>query len=119
MLSASNRLRVAAAQIRVTDDLSQNLETILGVLEREAQQSDLVLFPETALSGYGATLDHLRAPDEWSTIQTALHTVADAAHVTVCGWHLVATCGSKLPGFTGCWSIPPRVCSSRTMTRCI
>jgi len=76
----SHMLRVAAAQIVVGDDLPRNLETILEVLQREAsRQVDLVLFPEAALSGYGATLGRLRAPEEWPSIQATLQSVASAA----------------------------------------
>lgn len=76
----NNMLRIAAAQIAVTDNLSRNLETILNAIRREAaRQIDIVLFPETALSGYSVKLGHPRPPEEWPPIQAALQAVAAAA----------------------------------------
>jgi predicted amidohydrolase len=73
-------LRVAAAQMMVSDSLSRNLETILCVLQREAGRGiELLLFPETALSGYSVNLGRVRPPEEWPAIQAALQAVSNAA----------------------------------------
>jgi predicted amidohydrolase len=40
----------------------------------------LVLFPETALTGYSVDLGQMRPPEEWPAIAAALETVATSAH---------------------------------------
>lgn len=79
-MSSLGVLRVAAAQVMVSNVLADNLTGILGVLEREARRGvDLVVFPEAALSGYGVYLGAVRVPEEWPALQAALLSVAEAA----------------------------------------
>jgi predicted amidohydrolase len=73
-------LRVAAAQISITDDIAGNLRTILAAIQRQADRgSEVILFPETALTGYSPTIGRGRQASEWPTIERALATIAQAA----------------------------------------
>jgi len=73
-------LRVAAAQIAVTEELETNLETILRITKRcAADHVDLVVFPETALTGYSPSIGHARHPNEWPEIQRCLQAVGELA----------------------------------------
>jgi predicted amidohydrolase len=73
-------LRVAAAQIAITDDIACNLRVILATIQRQAARgSEVVLFPETALTGYSPAIGHGRHASEWPTIESALATIAQAA----------------------------------------
>lgn len=74
-------LRVAAAQISITDDIACNLRTILDTIQHQANRgSEVVLFPETALTGYSPAIGHGRHASEWPSIEHALGTIAQAAH---------------------------------------
>ncbi|MHB1296770.1 MAG: carbon-nitrogen hydrolase family protein [Anaerolineae bacterium] len=73
-------LRVAAAQVHIGEDLFENLATILAAMERcAAAGTELVVFPEAALTGYSPAIGHGREDSEWPTIQGALGTIAARA----------------------------------------
>lgn len=87
----SPTLRVAAAQIAVTNHIQENVKTIIDtVVQTAAQEADLVLFPETSISDYSPVLGHLRDPAEWPTIQQGLEAIAGAAREH-CIWVIVGT----------------------------
>ena len=70
-------LRVASVQMEVTADLDRNLARMLrGIDEAHAAGARVVLFPETALSGFSretvASLD-------WKRVENAMGLVAEAA----------------------------------------
>lgn len=80
MGNGSRRLRVAAAQIEITDQIEANLRRILETMRQCAADGiEIVLFPETALSGYSPTIGHGRDTSEWSVLQEGLETVAHLA----------------------------------------
>ena len=72
-----NSLRVAAIQMAITADMDTNLARILrGIGEAAEKNARLVLFPETALSGFDReTIQQL----EWERIEQAMETVAACA----------------------------------------
>ena len=64
----------------LTDDLDRNLSTVLRTLaDQAARGTQLLLFPETMLTGYSPEIGHPRTQDEWPRIQAALDRVAGAA----------------------------------------
>ncbi len=73
-------LRVAAVQMPVTDRLDDNLSRIVDAIAKVRQAgARLVVFPETALTGYSPTIGHGREPQEWPTVEGALRQVAQVA----------------------------------------
>ena len=73
-------LRVAAAQIKVTDDIEGNTQRIVDALHRCARDgAEIAVFPETALTGYSPAIGHGRQPREWPRIQEGLRAAQDAA----------------------------------------
>ena len=76
----TSRMRVAAAQIHVTDQLGENLDTISQTMRRCAADGvEAVLFPETALTGYSPVIGHGRDASEWPAVQEGLGAVAQLA----------------------------------------
>ena len=70
------KLCVAAAQIAVTECLDRNRATILAAMHHGgAEGADLVVFPETALTGYSPAIGHGRDPSDWSRICNGLDQV--------------------------------------------
>ncbi len=70
-------LRVAAVQMAITADMDTNLARILrGIGEAAGKNARLVLFPETALSGFAR--ETIRQLD-WERIEQAMETVAACA----------------------------------------
>jgi predicted amidohydrolase len=70
-------ISVTAAQVAVTWDVEQNLASIARVLD-DARPGEVVVFPEGALSGYGAGLAPLENLDP-SLLACALEDVAKLA----------------------------------------
>jgi predicted amidohydrolase len=69
-------LRVASVQMEVTDDLDRNLARILrGIDEARCAGARVVLFPETALSGFSK--ETIAALD-WKRLEGAIQQVAEA-----------------------------------------
>jgi predicted amidohydrolase len=80
MTAVQNRVRVAAVQMPVNDQVAENLQRVLRAMEHCASDRvQLAVFPETALTGYSPSISHGRAPQDWPTIQQALRQVAEAA----------------------------------------
>ena len=73
-------LRVAAAQILLGADINDNVSHILRAMEQCVQQGTQVLVcPETAVSGYSPTIGRGREPQEWPLIQEGLRAIARGA----------------------------------------
>jgi predicted amidohydrolase len=70
-------ISVTAAQVAVTWDVEQNLASIAPVLD-DARPDEVVVFPEGALSGYGADLAPLGNLDP-SLLACAIEDVAELA----------------------------------------
>ena len=76
----SRRMRVAAAQIHVTDQIGENLDTISQTISRCAADGvEVVLFPETSLTGYSPAIGHGRGASEWPAVQDGLGAVGRLA----------------------------------------
>jgi predicted amidohydrolase len=70
------RLNVAAVQMFIGDRVDDNLKSIKTMMRRCASEgAELVVFPETALTGYSPTIGHGRSAEEWSAIDDALQAV--------------------------------------------
>src|SRR5438034_6934054 len=77
----ANIVQIAVAQMKFRPTLRENLETIRRFIDEAARTgSDVVLFPECALTGYNVDFRRL-ARDE---IENGLNTVADAARAHRC-----------------------------------
>ena len=77
MRDQSATLLVAAAQMTVTEQISDNLERIIQTMERcAADGAELLLFPETALSGYSPAIGHGREVAEWQTLRRSLESIS-------------------------------------------
>lgn len=73
-------LFVGAAQIAVSASLPDNLARILDAMRQGARQGlEVLVFPETALTGYSPNIGHGREPDEWPTIEDGLAAVSRLA----------------------------------------
>ncbi|MCA9444296.1 MAG: hypothetical protein KC964_26120, partial [Candidatus Omnitrophica bacterium] len=74
---AAETLKIASVQMPVSTKIDENLDKILGYISQAAgQEADIVLFPETALSGFDReTIESL----DWSALQDAEKKVAEAA----------------------------------------
>ena len=73
-------LYVGAAQIAITDSVTNNLTHILDAMTRGADMGlELLVFPETALTGYSPAIGHGREAGEWPAIEEALGRIAEAA----------------------------------------
>ncbi|MBM3187354.1 MAG: carbon-nitrogen hydrolase family protein [Chloroflexi bacterium] len=84
-------LRVAAAQIAVNDDMEANLGRILDAMRRTASRgAEVVVFPETALTGYSPAIGHGREPSEWPAIREGLRRIAERARALDL-WTVVGT----------------------------
>lgn len=79
-MSESRILTVAAAQIRVSEDIDANYVAVFKAMhEAAARNVRVVLFPETALTGYGPAIGRGRKPAEWPAIERSLADVANSA----------------------------------------
>ena len=85
------RLRVSAAQIKVGDRIGDNLDRILTMRRRAGGDGvEMVVFPETCLTGYSPDIGHGRDGAEWPDIQEGLQAVARlASHLGI--WVTVGT----------------------------
>ncbi|MCB9770541.1 MAG: hypothetical protein H6752_20270 [Candidatus Omnitrophica bacterium] len=74
---AAETLKIASVQMPVSTKIDENLDKILGYISQAAgQETDIVLFPETALSGFDReTIESL----DWSALQDAEKKIAEAA----------------------------------------
>jgi predicted amidohydrolase len=73
-------LRVAAAQLASGGNMDENQSRIQEAMRRAAALgAEVVLFPETALTGYSPTIGHARAPEEWPGIAARLEAIAGLA----------------------------------------
>ena len=80
MQTDSRTLRVAAAQLTISDQIDANLSSILASMKRCAADGvEIVVFPETALTGYSPTIGQGREPGEWPTIRASLDAVGRLA----------------------------------------
>ena len=78
---ALKTLRVAAAQMKFRPTLGENLERIVSFIERASQEgSDVVLFPECALTGYNVDFRSI----DWRALASALKSVAAMAKANRC-----------------------------------
>jgi len=74
------RLRVAVAQIKIGEQIGENLAKILETMRRAAaDEVELAVFPETALTGYSPSIGHGRDAAEWPLIQEGLEAIAALA----------------------------------------
>ncbi|MBN1401411.1 MAG: carbon-nitrogen hydrolase family protein [Anaerolineae bacterium] len=79
-MSQATTLRVAAAQIRVTDQIETNASVIRETMQQCARSGvEIVVFPETALTGYSPAIGHGRGLHEWPTIAEHLEALAALA----------------------------------------
>ncbi|MBC7317509.1 MAG: carbon-nitrogen hydrolase family protein, partial [Chloroflexi bacterium] len=79
-MSETTKLRVAAVQMAVSEQIGQNLEGILRAMAHCAEDRvQLAVFPETALTGYSPSIGHGRQAKEWPEIQAALQRIAEEA----------------------------------------
>ncbi len=85
------QLRIATAQFPVSRDVARNLSYIERYIARAAQESaDLVLFPETALTGY-AGIDFDSVSDiDWSVMEEA----CDRVHLAAASERIWAVVGT-------------------------
>jgi len=79
-MSESRTLTVAVAQIKVSEDIAANHVAILDATRGAAARgARVVLFPETALTGYSPAIGHGREPAEWPAIKACLAEMAALA----------------------------------------
>ena len=79
---AGETLRVASVQMEVTSDLGRNLNRIeTGLRKAAAAGARVVVFPETALSGFSETAI---AALDWAALNTAMDKVANLAKELDC-----------------------------------
>ena len=77
MASDPRQLVVTAAQIMLGASIEDNLGRILRAMDASAQAgARVVVFPETALSGYSPTIGRGRDAEEWPTLQRGLDVIA-------------------------------------------
>lgn len=73
-------LRVAAAQISIGGDMDANVQRIRQMMRRCSDEGvELVVFPETAVTGYSPTIGHGRDATEWPSISAHLSGIAELA----------------------------------------
>lgn len=78
---SSKIVQIAAAQLKFRPTLKQNLDLIREFIEQAARAgSDVVLFPECAMTGYNVAFRQLDPSD----IQDAINVVANAARTCRC-----------------------------------
>lgn len=84
-------LRVASVQMQISGDVGTNLSRILrGISEAKAAGARVVVFPETALSGFDSkTIANL----DWPLLKQAMSRIAEAAKAC----HLYVLYGSATP----------------------
>jgi len=88
-----SKLRIAGAQIAVTNDVAANEERIVRAIQQAAEhEADFLLTPEGSLSGYRADFDR-------SLVADAVESVAEAARNAGVGLAL-GTCYKELEGET-------------------
>src|SRR3954468_13953936 len=74
-------LRVAAAQIKFRPTIAGNLERIIAfIAEAARRKSDVVLFPECAVTGYNVDFRSL----DFGEVEAGLAAIADAARTNNC-----------------------------------
>jgi deaminated glutathione amidase len=74
------QLRVAAAQLMFGEHVEENLAKILETMRYCAAEGvEIVVFPETALSGYSPAIGHGRGLAEWPSIEDGLKAIAQCA----------------------------------------
>src|SRR5882672_9779080 len=77
----SRMLRITAAQLKFRRTLSENVELVRRLIAEAAQAgSDVVLFPECALTGYNVDFHKVGQGE----IEKALKAVSDAARACCC-----------------------------------
>ena len=132
-------LRVAGAQIPVTDSIDRNLATILDALEQAADaHAAILLTPEGSLSGYTASFDRDQAEDALRAVTARARELGTGLALGTCRYEEDGRCynqvrfydgGGSFLGFhakilrTGTMTVPPvgeidRFCASplRTFT---
>ena len=73
-------MRVAAAQLRISDDVRANGQRIRGLMrDAAADGARLVQFPEGALSGYAKHQIHDWAQVDWAALREEIGSVAELA----------------------------------------
>ena len=78
---AAKLFRIAAVQMKFRQTLPENVEAICRFIAETAQvRSDVVLFPECALTGYNVNFRRIARPE----IEAGLRTVAEAARFHRC-----------------------------------
>ena len=76
-----NLFQIAAAQLKFRQTLAENVESIRGFIAEAARTgSDVVLFPECALTGYNVDFRQIARGE----IESGLKAVADAARTNRC-----------------------------------
>ena len=67
--SGSAQLRVATAQIAVTNDIDANVQTIFSAIDRATEEkADILLTPEGSLSGYTHLFDQAKVEKALATV---------------------------------------------------
>jgi predicted amidohydrolase len=80
MSPVNSSLRVAVAQIPIGAEIDANVGRIIRAMEECALQGAQVLVcPETAISGYSPAIGHGREPQEWPRIREGLQSIAERA----------------------------------------
>ncbi len=94
LASPPETLRVASVQMQISDDIGVNLERILrGVEEGKEAGARVVLFPETALSGFfRPTVESL----DFSQVRGAMTRIAEAAKAA--GIYVLYGCATENAG---------------------
>jgi predicted amidohydrolase len=79
-MTHSRMLRVAAAQIPISECLDENQARIVESMRRStAQGVEIIVYPETALTGYSPAIGHGRQANEWPAIEARLNAIAALA----------------------------------------
>ena len=75
--SEGSKLRVASVQMEVSNQIEDNLERITkGIREAKEEDARVVMFPETALSGFDEkSIENL----DWTKLDRAMKSIAQAA----------------------------------------
>ncbi|MBC7256298.1 MAG: carbon-nitrogen hydrolase family protein [Chloroflexi bacterium] len=73
-------VRVAAAQIAIGGEIEANVRAISEAMRQSADRGAmLVIFPETAITGYSPDLGRGRPPEDWPAVQAALGRIQELA----------------------------------------
>ncbi|MFH1086823.1 MAG: carbon-nitrogen hydrolase family protein [Chloroflexota bacterium] len=80
MSEHAQRVRVAAAQVHISADMDANVRTITAAMAHCARQGvEVVVFPETAVTGYSPAIGRGRDVSEWPIIAGHLEVIAALA----------------------------------------